>query len=148
MMESEIVIMTARTIASLAFKKFIESGAGDLGKKFTAESLNKMDILLKSIWRKLRGNPSIENIKESVEGNRQIAPEQIDQVAAYLQVAMDQDQHFADEVRTLAKEINAGKLFDQSNMTQHNHDQAKGWQTKVEGGTAYIGEVNIHGQSH
>lgn len=145
MMESGII--TAKVIASLAFKKFIESGAGDLGGKFTAEALAKMDILLKSIWRKLQGHPPIENIKKSVESDRQIAPEQIDQIAAYLQVAMDQDQRFADEIRTLAKEIDAGKLFDQSSMTQHNHDQAKGWQTKVEGGTAYIGEVNVHGQS-
>jgi hypothetical protein len=30
-------------------------------------------------------------------------------------------------------------------MTQTNYDNAKGWQTKVEGGTAYIGDINIHG---
>jgi hypothetical protein len=29
-------------------------------------------------------------------------------------------------------------------MTQHNCDQARGWQTKVEGGTAYIGEVHVY----
>jgi len=34
-------------------------------------------------------------------------------------------------------------------MEQNNYDNAKGWQTKVEGGTAYIGEnktVNIYGK--
>jgi hypothetical protein len=32
-------------------------------------------------------------------------------------------------------------------MTQNNFDQAKGWQTKVEGGTAYIGEIHIQGKA-
>jgi hypothetical protein len=29
-------------------------------------------------------------------------------------------------------------------MIQNNADNAKGWQTKVEGGTAYIGEIHIN----
>ena len=29
-------------------------------------------------------------------------------------------------------------------MTQNNSDNARGWQTKVEGGTAYIGEIHIN----
>ena len=59
---------------------------------------------------------------------------------------MDEDSDFSDEIRMLAQEINAGKIIDQSNMTQNNFDQAKGWQTKVEGGTAYIGEIHIQGK--
>jgi predicted lipoprotein with Yx(FWY)xxD motif len=53
------------------------------------------------------------------------------------------DPTFASEVQAIAQEINAGKLVDNSSMTQNNYDQAKGWQTKVEGGTAYIGEIHI-----
>jgi hypothetical protein len=30
-----------------------------------------------------------------------------------------------------------------SDLIQNNADNAKGWQTKVEGGTAYIGEIHI-----
>jgi len=30
-------------------------------------------------------------------------------------------------------------------MTQQNQDHAKGWQTVVQGGTAYVGEIHIHG---
>jgi hypothetical protein len=60
---------------------------------------------------------------------------------------MDEDPQFANDIRILAQEINAGKLVDQSHMTQNIYDQAKGWQTKVEGGTAYIGEIHIQGKS-
>jgi hypothetical protein len=49
-------------------------------------------------------------------------------------------------VQAITHEINAGKLLDQSSMTQNNYDNAKGWQTKVEGGTAYIGEIHISGE--
>jgi len=35
---------------------------------------------------------------------------------------------------------------DNSSMTQNNYDNAKGWQTKVEGGTAYIGEIHQYDQ--
>ena len=40
--------ITATAIAILAFQKFIESGSGELAKKFTVEAISKMDILLKS----------------------------------------------------------------------------------------------------
>jgi hypothetical protein len=55
------------------------------------------------------------------------------------------DGEFEGQVRAIAQEINAGRLFDQSSMTQNNYDNARGWQTKVEGGTAYIGEIHQHG---
>jgi hypothetical protein len=138
--------ITATAIAILAFQKFIESGSGELAKKFTVEAISKMDILLKRIWNKLRGRPSVENVKSCIEKTQQITPDQINQIAAYLQVSMDEDSDFSDEIRMLAQEINAGKIIDQSNMTQNNFDQAKGWQTKVEGGTAYIGEIHIQGK--
>ena len=138
--------ITATAIAILAFQKFIESGSGELAKKFTVEAISKMDILLKRIWNKLRGRPSVENVKSCIEKTQQITPDQINQIAASLQVSMDEDSDFSDEIRMLAQEINAGKIIDQSNMTQNNFDQAKGWQTKVEGGTAYIGEIHIQGK--
>ena len=146
-MTDPATIWTASAIASLAFQKFIESGAGELAKKFSTEAIAKMDTLLKRIWGKLRGKPRIEEVKTAIDQTRNITPEQVNQIAAYLQVAMDEDPQFANDICLLAQEINAGKLIDQSNMTQVNYDQAKGWQTKVEGGTAYIGEINIQGKS-
>ncbi|MGJ3246123.1 MAG: hypothetical protein ACFE0I_08620 [Elainellaceae cyanobacterium] len=146
-MAEPVTTMTASFIATLAFQKFIESGAGELAKKFTTEAIAKMDILLKRIWGKLSGKPRIEEIKSSLDKTPKVTPEQINQIAAYLQVAMDDDPTFAKDVQMLAQEIHAGKLIDQSNMTQNNYDNARGWQTKVEGGTAYIGEITVNNQS-
>lgn len=137
-------VLTASSIAMLAFQKFIESGGGELGKKFTTEAIIKMDALLKRIWMKLRGKPRIEEVKLSVEQTQKITPEQVNQITAYLQVAMDEDPNFSNDIRLLAEEINTGRLIDKSNMTMNVHDNAKGWQTKVEGGTAYVGEINFH----
>ncbi len=146
-MADPLTTMTASAIANLAFQKFLETGAGELAKKFTTEAIAKMDTLLKRIWVKLRGKPRVEEVKVAIDQTHKITPEQVNQIAAYLQVAMDEDSQFAHDILLLAQEINAGKLVDQSRMTQNIYDQAKGWQTKVEGGTAYIGEIHIQGKS-
>jgi hypothetical protein len=39
------IMLTASAIASLAFQKFIKSGAGELAKKFTGEAIAKMGQL-------------------------------------------------------------------------------------------------------
>ncbi len=58
-----------------------------------------------------------------------------------------EDPQFANDISRLAQEINAGKRIDQNHMTQNIHDQGKGWQTEVKGGTAYIGEIKIQGKT-
>ncbi|MBW4471562.1 MAG: hypothetical protein KME45_14315 [Stenomitos rutilans HA7619-LM2] len=141
------VSLTAGAIATVAFQKFIESGAGELGKKYTMEAIAKMESLLKRIWTKLRGKPRIEEVKASLDQTHKITPEQINQIAAYLQVAMDDDPQFANEIQLMAQQINAGKIQDNSSMVQNNSGNAKGWQTKVEGGTAFIGDNHIYGKS-
>ncbi|MBD2254772.1 hypothetical protein [Nostoc parmelioides] len=131
--------LTAGLIATLAFTKAFEKTI----EKFTEVALVKMDELRKKIWEKLRGNPNVEQALTAVEGGNKA---ELEKVAAYLQYAMFEDKQFAAEVQALAQEINAGKLQDNSHMTQYNSDNARGWQTKVEGGTAYIGENHFHGQ--
>lgn len=133
-------ILTASAIASLAFQKFLESGTGELGKKFTTDAIAKMDTLLKRIWSKLRGKPQVEEIKTSIEQTHKMTPEQIDQIATYLQVVMDEDFQFADEIQLLTKEIKAGKLIDQSNVNQ-NIFEGQGWQAKVNEGNVYQAET-------
>lgn len=138
------VTLTAGAIATLACQKFIESGAGELAKKFTETAIAKMDDLRKVIWAKLRGKSDKldEALAKAEQGDRTA----INTVAKYLDVAMEDHPDFATEVQAIAQEIHAGKLVDQSHMTQNNYDNARGWQTKVEGGTAYIGEIHIQGQ--
>ena len=60
-----LVEMTAAAIAELAFKKFLETGAGELAKKFTSAAIAKMDELRQKIWLKLRGNPDAAAIVNS-----------------------------------------------------------------------------------
>jgi len=143
------VSLTAATIATLACQKFIESSAGELGKKYTMEAIAKMESLLKRIWTKLRGKARVEEVKASVEKTQKIAPEQINQIAAYLQVAMDEDPQFASELQVLAQEINAGKLQDNSNMVQNvTGDNNMNVQAKAEqGGRQWIAEKQYFGTS-
>jgi hypothetical protein len=135
--------LTAATIATLAFTKFIESGVGKLAEKFTEAAIAKMDNLSQKIREKLQGKPKAEEAIAAIE--QQGSKAYLNRLAVYLQDEMEDDPQFANEVQLLAHEINAGKLIDTSTMTQNNYDNAKGWQTKVEGGTAYIGEIHQYG---
>jgi hypothetical protein len=36
---------------------------------------------------------------------------------------------------------------DNSQMTQKNYDNSRGWQANIKDGTNYIGEINFHGNS-
>jgi hypothetical protein len=134
--------LTASAIATLAFQEFIKSGAGELAKKFTGEAIAKMGDLRQLLWARLRGKHVVaeEALQKAYAGDKAA----IETVGTLLGVEM-LDPTFASEVQAIAQEINAGKLVDNSSMTQNNYDHAKGWQTKVEGGTAYIGEIHQHG---
>jgi hypothetical protein len=137
-----ITTLTASTIASLAFQEFIKSGAGELSKKFTGDAIAKIGQLRELLWNRLTGkHPAADVALEQAKAGEQAG---IETVATLLGVEM-LDEVFAGQVKAIAQEINAGKLLDQSTMTQNNSDNARGWQTKVEGGTAYIGEIHQHG---
>jgi len=140
-MADPITVLSASAITTLAVQKLIESGAGELAKKFTVTAIEKMDELRQKIWDKLRGkSPRVDEALVNAEKGDCTA---LETVAKYLDVAMDEDADFAAEVQAVAQVIHAGRIGDQSTMTQINQDNAKGWQTKVEGGTAYIGEIHI-----
>lgn len=131
--------LTTGAILTLAFQKFIEKSAGELAKKFTTEAIAKMDDLRKLIWTRLKGKHALaqEALAKAEKGD-EVA---LNTVRTLLDVEM-LDHSFAAEIRNLAQEINAGKLVDNSNMNQNNYGNARGWQTKVEGGTAYVGEIH------
>jgi hypothetical protein len=141
LMPDPVTTMTASAIATFAFQEFVKSGAGELGKKFTAEAIVKMGQLRELILNRLAGKHS--TVDEAIVKANTGEKEGIDHVAAFLSSELLIDKEFAGQVQAIAQEINAGKLLDQSSMVQNNSDNAKGWQTKVEGGTAYIGEIHI-----
>lgn len=126
--------LTAGAIATLAFTKAFEKTI----EKFTEAALTKMDELRKRIWDKLRGDSRAETALAAVEqGNKS----ELERVKIYLEDAMREDPKFADKVQLLAQEINAGKLQDNSSMTQNNYDNSTGYQTRVEteSGTTNVG---------
>ena len=139
-----ITTLTATAIANLAFQEFIKSGAGELAKKFTAESIAKMGNLRKLLWERLRGKHAIAEaaLQKSETGDK----DSIATVGKLLDVEM-LDSNFASQVHAIAQEINAGKLPDQSTMTQNNYDNATGFQTKVEEGIANIGTIHQYGNN-
>ncbi len=92
----EPLTFTAAAIANLAFQKFLESGAGELGKKFTTEAIAKMDKLRQLIWQKMQGKPTAETALKQVE---QGDTAELDRLVAYLQVSMDDDPNFAQEIQ-------------------------------------------------
>jgi hypothetical protein len=137
--------LTAGALVALAAQKFIESSAGELAKKFTTEAIAKIPELWQQIKNKLQGRSAkVDEALVKLEAGDRSG---IDTVTKNLDVVLDDEPEFANELKLLAQTIQAGKIQDNSTMTQNNSDNAKGWQTKVEGGTAYIGEIHQHGQT-
>jgi hypothetical protein len=98
----------------------------------------KMGRLRELIWVRLAGkHPAADEAIEKAKAGEQ---EGIDNVAAFLGSELLIDKEFAGQVQAIAKEINAGKLLDQSSMTQNNYDNARGFQIKVEGGMRILGK--------
>jgi hypothetical protein len=140
-MEDPLTTLTASTIASLAFEAFVKSATGELVKKFAPEAIVKMGQLRELIWNRVTGkHPAAEVALEQAKAGEQ---EGIDTVATLLNVEM-LDKEFAAKVREIAREINVGKLLDQSSMIQTNYDNATGYQIKNDGGENYIGNITIN----
>jgi hypothetical protein len=91
--------LTAAAIAELAFKKFVESSAGELAKKFTEGAISKMDRLRQGIVEKLRGTVKAEQAIAAIETGLKAG---IEQLAPYLHIAMDDDPEFAQTLQRLA----------------------------------------------
>jgi predicted ribosome quality control (RQC) complex YloA/Tae2 family protein len=131
--------LTAGVIVKLAFTKVFETTI----EKFTESAIAKMEPLRQKIADKLRGNTKAENaLAAAKKGSKQ----DLEKVAAYLQVVMNEEPDFAQEIQTIAREIEAGKLQDNSSMTQnnsHNHN-SPGFQTRVDGGPTFIGGTSHH----
>ena len=150
---TEPTILTAAAIATLAFTKFIETGAGKLAEKFTESALQKMDELRKKIWDKLRGKKNAEAAITAIEqGSGENIKEELNRLTVYLQDVMDDEPEFAAELQVMAREINAGKLQDNSQMTQNNYDNSTGNQSKNDvnnqGGTNYTGINTINNNNY
>jgi hypothetical protein len=141
------VSLTAGAIASLAFQKFVESGAGELAKKFTTDAIAKMGLLWERVKAKLQGKSA--KLDEALVKVEQGDLAALDTITKHLDVAMDEHPDFAEELKILARDITAGKLQDNSSMVMEvSGSHATGYQSKnevvVQGGESYTGNITIH----
>ncbi|YAF95538.1 MAG: hypothetical protein AB3A66_23795 [Nodularia sp. CChRGM 3473] len=95
----EPVTLTAAGIATLVFTKAIEKTV----EKITESTLEKLKLLRQKIWDKFKGKPKVQ---EALTKAEQGSKEDLNLVAAYLQVEMNTDPQFGQEVQNLAQEIN------------------------------------------
>ncbi|MBD2773747.1 hypothetical protein [Iningainema tapete] len=94
----EPTTLTAAAIATLALTKAFEKTI----EKFTEVALAKMSELRKKIWDKFRGNLKAETALAAAEKG---SKSDLDRVAAYLQVVMNEEPEFARQIEKLAREI-------------------------------------------
>ncbi|MEH2458696.1 hypothetical protein [Nostoc sp.] len=95
----EPVSLTAAAIATLVITKAIEKTV----EKITESTLDKLKLLRQKIWDQFKGKPKVQEAFTKAE---QGSKEDLNFVAAYLQVEMDTDTQFGEEVQSLAQEIN------------------------------------------
>ena len=94
-----IEALTATAIVKFLSSKFAEKAA----EKLSEEGLKKLNNLRELILQKVRGQAKLENALTQVE---QGSESDIQPVATFLETAMNKDREFAQQVQTLAQEIN------------------------------------------
>jgi BMFP domain-containing protein YqiC len=139
-MTDPLTAIAASTIASLAFQKFIESAAGELAKKFTAEAITKMDELRQKIWDKMRGrSQKLDEALANLEKGDRAA---LETVTKNLDVVMDEEPEFAAEIRATAHEITLMQIKGDG-LVQNNYGGTN-FQNNIEGGEVYQGNITIN----
>jgi len=110
-------------------------------EKFTEAALEKINTLRQIIWNKLKANPNAEKALQAAEKGSKT---DLEKVADYLKVAMNDEADFAEKVKGLATEIQSLKIQDNSSMNQANYGGTN-FQNKVEGGEVYqAATININ----
>ena len=130
-------------LSKIVLDKFYEGVGSRLGEKVVEKAIAPIEKLGQLLWdRCFKGNPETKQLLEKVELKDSQA---IEMLKSYLGKALENPQLKA-EVEPIVQQIHQTivQVDDDSTMTQINRDSSKGWQTKVQGGTAYIGEIHIH----
>lgn len=101
MIES-ISTAAAMKIAQIAFDKFIEGGAGELGRKVTEGITNKIQQMGQAVWPRLKGNPEALKVLQAAEKG---SIEDTQKLKNYLDALWTNNPEFGEQVQQLAKEI-------------------------------------------
>jgi hypothetical protein len=100
--------LTVSLLVTLAVQEFVKSGTGDLAKRFTAEALTKIPVLWEKIKSRLTGKSvKVNEALAKLEAGDSSA---IETVTKNLDVILDEDPLFAEELRILGQEIQAGEI--------------------------------------
>ncbi|MCA2589065.1 MAG: hypothetical protein IM512_25450 [Microcystis sp. M34BS1] len=125
--------ITVATIVALVFQTTVE--------KFTEAALEKINTLRQIIWNKLKANSNAEKALQAAEKGSKT---DLEKVADYLKVAMNDEADFAEKVKGLATEIQSLKIQDNSSMNQTNYG-GQNLQNQGEVGEVYQAEtININ----
>lgn len=95
--------LTAAAILELAFKKVLETGTGEIAKKYTGDVLKLIDKLYEKVRERLVKNPAAEPAVAAIEQGQST---DLSPVVPHLQAVMADDPEFAQEIRQLAQQIN------------------------------------------
>jgi hypothetical protein len=100
--------LTVSLLVTLAVQEFVKSGTGDLAKRFTAEALTKIPVLWGKIKSRLTGKSvKVNEALAKLEAGDSSA---IETVTKNLDVILDEDPLFAEELQILGQEIQAGEI--------------------------------------
>jgi hypothetical protein len=95
--------IAASAIAKIAFDEFVKSGAGAAAKETVAGAVELIKTLRAQIKAKFQGNERATAALAEVERDGSEAA--LEKVSKYLDLEMDEEQGFADEVRQIAHQI-------------------------------------------
>jgi hypothetical protein len=99
----EPMTLAAGAIAKLAFDEAIKAGAGEAAKKGVGGAIALMQQLGGMIRDRFQGNEKAT--KAIAELEQQPSEAALSKVSKYLDLEMDEDAGFADEVRQMAQQI-------------------------------------------
>jgi hypothetical protein len=95
--------IAAGAIAKIAFDEFVKSGAGEVAKKTVGGAVELVKALRDRIKAKFEGNERATAALAEVEQDGSEAA--LEKVIKYLDLEMDEEQGFADEVQQIAHQI-------------------------------------------
>jgi hypothetical protein len=144
-MLGSLTTAAALALAKLALDKFVEGGAGELGKKLTEAASQKVMALGAVIWEKVKGSDrAIQVLTEAEQGK----PEAELQLKNYLNsLWKDEQSPFVQEVKKLADDLHfeLTQIEDNSSLTVNVSDHGKAWVNPDNKGTIHQAEsITIH----
>jgi hypothetical protein len=95
--------IAASAIAKIAFDEFVKAGAGAAAKETVAGAVELVKNLRNRIKVKFQGNERATAALAEVEQNGSEAA--LEKVGKYLDLEMDEEQGFADEMRQMAHQV-------------------------------------------